>query len=86
MNGYTAPGERQEIDIVVLGAGQAGLAVGYYLRRTSYTWRILMQKQRLEERGGMAGIHCTCFRLLSGVRCRAGQCRRASAIPQAAMR
>jgi cation diffusion facilitator CzcD-associated flavoprotein CzcO len=31
----------QDIDIVVIGAGQAGLAVGYYLRRTSYTWVIL---------------------------------------------
>lgn len=29
------------IDIVVIGAGQAGLAVGYYLRRTPYTWVIL---------------------------------------------
>jgi cation diffusion facilitator CzcD-associated flavoprotein CzcO len=28
-------------DIVVIGAGQAGLAVGYYLRRTPYTWAIL---------------------------------------------
>lgn len=31
----------QHIDIIVLGAGQAGLAVDYYLRRTSCTWRIL---------------------------------------------
>jgi cation diffusion facilitator CzcD-associated flavoprotein CzcO len=31
----------QSIDIIVIGAGQAGLAVGYYLRRTSYTWLIL---------------------------------------------
>jgi cation diffusion facilitator CzcD-associated flavoprotein CzcO len=41
LNGHTAPGERKEFDIVVLGAGQAGLAVGYYLRRTPYTWIIL---------------------------------------------
>jgi cation diffusion facilitator CzcD-associated flavoprotein CzcO len=41
MNGHTAPGERQEFDIIVIGAGQAGLAVGYYLRRTPYTWLML---------------------------------------------
>jgi putative flavoprotein involved in K+ transport len=40
-NGYTARVERQEVDIVVVGAGQAGLAVGYYVRRTPYTWRML---------------------------------------------
>jgi putative flavoprotein involved in K+ transport len=31
----------QIVDIVVIGAGQAGLAVGYYLRRTPYRWVIL---------------------------------------------
>jgi putative flavoprotein involved in K+ transport len=40
-NGHTALMERQEFDIVVIGAGQAGLAAGYYLRRTPYTWLIL---------------------------------------------
>jgi putative flavoprotein involved in K+ transport len=40
-NEHTALVERQEFDIVVIGAGQAGLAVGYYLRRTPYTWVIL---------------------------------------------
>jgi putative flavoprotein involved in K+ transport len=40
-NEHTALAERQEFDIVVIGAGQAGLAVGYYLRRTSFTWIIL---------------------------------------------
>ena len=40
-NGQTARVERQEFDIVVIGAGQAGLAVGYYLRRTPYSWIIL---------------------------------------------
>jgi putative flavoprotein involved in K+ transport len=29
------------VDIVVIGAGQAGLALGYYLRRTPYSWVIL---------------------------------------------
>jgi putative flavoprotein involved in K+ transport len=40
-NGHMALMERQEFDIVVIGAGQAGLAAGYYLRRTPYTWIIL---------------------------------------------
>jgi putative flavoprotein involved in K+ transport len=31
----------QSADIIVIGAGQAGLAVGYYLRRTPYRWIIL---------------------------------------------
>ena len=31
----------QRIDIIVIGAGQAGLAVGYSLRRTPFTWIIL---------------------------------------------
>ncbi len=30
-----------DVDIIVIGAGQAGLAVGYYLRRTPYRWIIL---------------------------------------------
>lgn len=30
-----------ELDVVVIGGGQAGLAMGYYLRRTSLRWTIL---------------------------------------------
>ena len=37
----TAPKNRENWDIVVIGAGQAGLAVGYYLRRTSWSWTVL---------------------------------------------
>jgi len=40
-NEHMALVERQAFDIVVVGAGQAGLAVGYYLRRTPYTWVML---------------------------------------------
>ena len=42
MNGHTALVERQEFDIVVIGAGQAGLAVSYYLRRTPWSWICLL--------------------------------------------
>jgi hypothetical protein len=31
----------QDIDIIVIGTGQAGRVVGYYLRRTPYRWLIL---------------------------------------------
>lgn len=34
-NGHT------DFDIVVIGAGQSGLAVSYYLRRTSWSWTVL---------------------------------------------
>ncbi len=33
--------QTQEIDIVVIGGGQSGLAVGYFLRRTGYSFVIL---------------------------------------------
>jgi putative flavoprotein involved in K+ transport len=33
--------ESRDTDVVVIGGGQAGLAVGYYLRRTSLRWTIL---------------------------------------------
>jgi putative flavoprotein involved in K+ transport len=36
----------QRVDIIVIGAGQAGLAVGYYLRRTSHTWMIVDAEPR----------------------------------------
>jgi putative flavoprotein involved in K+ transport len=31
----------QDVDVLVIGGGQAGLAVGYYLRRTGLSYRIL---------------------------------------------
>jgi putative flavoprotein involved in K+ transport len=33
--------ESRDFDVVVIGGGQSGLAVGYYLRRTSLRWTIL---------------------------------------------
>jgi putative flavoprotein involved in K+ transport len=41
MGRHMASVERQELDIVVIGAGQAGLAVSYYLRRTPWSWIVL---------------------------------------------
>lgn len=36
----------RELDVVVIGGGQAGLAVGYYLRRTGLSWAILDAQDR----------------------------------------
>ncbi|MDZ7650904.1 MAG: FAD-dependent oxidoreductase [Cytophagales bacterium] len=36
---------RMEYDVVVIGGGQSGLAVGYYLRRTGLSFVILDQEQ-----------------------------------------
>ena len=33
-------------DVIVIGGGQAGLAVGFYLRRTSLDWRIVDAQER----------------------------------------
>lgn len=38
--------KRSEYDVVVIGAGQAGLALGYYLRRTSLDWVILDNQEQ----------------------------------------
>ncbi len=35
----------KSLDVVVIGGGQAGLAVGYYLRRTGLSWAILDAQQ-----------------------------------------
>jgi putative flavoprotein involved in K+ transport len=37
----------RDIDVVVIGGGQAGLSVGYYLRRTSLSYVILDAQERL---------------------------------------
>jgi putative flavoprotein involved in K+ transport len=39
--GLAAPKDHDNWDIVVIGAGQAGLAVSYYLRRTPWSWVVL---------------------------------------------
>lgn len=39
----------QSLDIVVIGAGQAGLAVGYYLKKTGLTFRLLDAATRVGE-------------------------------------
>ncbi len=50
------------VDVVVIGGGQAGLAAGYYLRRTALSWVIL----DAEAEPGGAWLHgWTSFRLFS---------------------
>jgi cation diffusion facilitator CzcD-associated flavoprotein CzcO len=41
MHTLTEPSDAEDFDIVVIGGGQAGLAVGYYLRRTSLRYVIV---------------------------------------------
>jgi hypothetical protein len=45
--------DAREWDVVVIGGGQAGLAMGYYLRRTGLRWTIL----DAEDRPGGAWLH-----------------------------
>ncbi len=45
--------EPGELDVVVIGAGQAGLAAGYYLRRTRLRWALL----DAEEGPGASWLH-----------------------------
>lgn len=39
--GYTAPGVRADVDVVVVGAGQAGLSAAYFLRRSGLAFVVL---------------------------------------------
>ena len=43
----------RDFDVVVIGGGQAGLAMGYYLRRTPLRWAIL----DAQEAPGGAWLH-----------------------------
>jgi len=45
--------ESRDLDVVVIGGGQAGLAVGWYLRRTALRWAIL----DAQDRPGGAWLH-----------------------------
>ena len=39
----------REVDILVIGAGQAGLAAGYYLRQTPYRFQLVESHPRIGE-------------------------------------
>src|SRR3954466_5960139 len=39
----------RELDILIIGAGQAGLAAGYYLRQTPYRFQLIESHPRIGE-------------------------------------
>ncbi|HVG44634.1 MAG TPA: FAD-dependent oxidoreductase, partial [Longimicrobium sp.] len=57
--------ESRDFDVVVIGGGQAGLAVGYYLRRTALRWTILDAQ---DGPGGAWPRACRSLRLFSPAR------------------
>jgi 2-polyprenyl-6-methoxyphenol hydroxylase-like FAD-dependent oxidoreductase len=65
----------ESIPTVIIGGGQAGLAMGYHLQRQGEQFVILDAQPRIGEPGVIAGTRCVCFRLLSTRACRVGRCR-----------
>ena len=49
----TAGGDRY--DVVVIGGGQAGLAIGYFLARQGRRFTILEARRRVRQRRGASG-------------------------------
>ena len=49
LGGLESPAVRERFDVIVIGGGQAGLSVGYYLRKRGLRFLI-------------AGIRCVCSR------------------------
>jgi putative flavoprotein involved in K+ transport len=46
----------EEIDVLVIGAGQAGLAAGHYLARTELSFLIVDRHARIGDGGAVATI------------------------------
>ncbi|WP_283420072.1 NAD(P)-binding protein [Sphingopyxis sp. Geo48] len=59
-------------DIVIIGGGQMGLSLGYYLHRAKADFLILDAEDGPEVCGGTVGIHCACFYLRVTARYRPG--------------
>jgi glycine/D-amino acid oxidase-like deaminating enzyme len=73
--GGVAPAEK--FDTVVVGGGQAGLSVGYYLKRDGGSFVILDANERIGAPGGRArGTRSACSRPRATTACRAGRFRR----------
>ncbi|WP_317039485.1 NAD(P)-binding protein [Hymenobacter lapidarius] len=61
-------------DVLVIGAGQSGLAVGYYLRRSGRAFAMLDAAAGPGARGRTPGIRCGFSRRPMLVPCPAGSC------------
>ena len=60
----------ERFDVVVVGGGQAGLAIGYFLARQRRRFVILEAADWIGARGGPAGTRCFCLRLAATPRSR----------------
>src|SRR5207249_10992658 len=49
LNGGSMTTLEREVDILIIGAGQAGLAAGYYLRQTPYRFQLVDSHSRIGE-------------------------------------
>ena len=57
-------------DTIIIGGGQAGLAVGYHLSQQDRDFVILEAHEQMAIHGGGAGTLCSCSPLRSSPACR----------------
>ena len=62
-------------DVVVVGGGQAGLAMGHHLARRGFDFTILEAGDGRPRRGSAAGTRCGCSPPPGATRSRAGRSR-----------
>ena len=55
---YVKEGGIRMIDLIIIGAGQAGLTMGYYLKQEGYNFYYLRQENKLVIHGEIDMILC----------------------------
>ena len=73
------------LDVLVIGGGQAGLAIGYHLTHVRTAFEIVDADERSGTRGAHAGIRCSCSRPRGTTTCRACRSRRRRTATRARM-
>ena len=68
-NTSNGPGPDELLDVIVIGAGQAGLAVAWHLAQQGLRFVVLEAADQLGARGVAAGTRCGCSALLSTTPC-----------------